>query len=94
MAVMSETEIFRVLADPTRRAVFEGLVAGEMGVRELTTRFAVSQPAISQHIAVLRQAGLVTGRRRGRFTYYRAELSGLSPLSGWIERLTPPVNRS
>jgi DNA-binding transcriptional ArsR family regulator len=94
MTVMSETEIFRVLADPTRRAVFEGLVAGEMGVGELTSRFAVSQPAISQHIAALREAGLVIERRRGRFVYYRAELTGLLPLTGWIARFAPPVNRS
>jgi DNA-binding transcriptional ArsR family regulator len=83
---MSESEIFRALADPTRRAVFEKLAGAEMSVSDLTARFPVSQPAISQHLALLRGAGLVTERRAGRFIYYRAEPEGLSPLTGWIDR--------
>ena len=83
---MIEAEIFRALADPTRRAVYERLAAGEMTVSELRTGMAVSQPAVSQHLAVLRGAGLVTERRTGRNAYYRADPQGLDPLLGWIER--------
>ncbi|ESZ56953.1 metalloregulator ArsR/SmtB family transcription factor [Mesorhizobium sp. L103C131B0] len=83
---MIEAEIFRALADPTRRAVYERLTCGEMSVSELRTGMSVSQPAVSQHLAVLRGAGLVSERRAGRNAYYRADPQGLEPLLGWIER--------
>ena len=83
---MIEAEIFRALADPTRRAVYERLAGGEMSVSELRTGMSVSQPAVSQHLAVLRGAGLVSERRAGRNAYYRADPQGLEPLLGWIER--------
>jgi len=83
---MIEGEIFRALSDPTRRAVFERLAEREMTVSELTSGFPVSQPAISQHLGVLRGAGLVTDRRDGRRTFYRADPAGLAPLAGWIDR--------
>ncbi|RWB68978.1 MAG: ArsR family transcriptional regulator [Mesorhizobium sp.] len=83
---MVEAEIFRALADPTRRAVYERLTASEMSVSELRAGMSVSQPAVSQHLAVLRGAGLVVERRSGRNAYYRADPQGLDPLLGWIER--------
>ncbi|WP_342238957.1 ArsR/SmtB family transcription factor [Inquilinus sp. OTU3971] len=83
---MTAPEIFQALADPTRRAVFERLADGELSVTELKAGFAVSQPAISQHLAALRRAGLVAERRDGRFVYYRAAPEGLAPLAGWIDR--------
>lgn len=79
-------EIFRALADPTRRAVYEKLAAGEMSVGALKQSFDVSQPAISQHLAQLRQAGLVTERREGRNAFYKANPDGLDPLLAWIDR--------
>jgi DNA-binding transcriptional ArsR family regulator len=79
-------EIFRALADPTRRALFEQLHAREMTVSELTAGLSISQPAVSQHLAALRSAGLVSERRAGRFAYYRADPKGLKPLVGWIDR--------
>ena len=78
-------DVFRALADPTRRAVFEHLTRGEATVSELTRRFDVSQPAISQHLASLKASGLVDVRHEGRFTYYRVEPAGLRPLVDWIE---------
>ena len=77
---MLEAEIFRALADPTRRALFEQLHEREMSVSELTAGLSISQPAVSQHLAALRGAGLVTERREGRFAYYRAEPQGLTPV--------------
>jgi DNA-binding transcriptional ArsR family regulator len=60
-------EIFRALADPTRRAIFEHLLTdGEQTVRALTDRAGVSQPAVSKHLGVLKQAELVTDRPQGR----------------------------
>ena len=54
-------------------------------MKELTSGFAVSQPAISQHLTALRDARLVAERHEGRFSYYRVEPAGLRPLVSWIE---------
>jgi DNA-binding transcriptional ArsR family regulator len=83
---MMETEIFKALADPTRRAVFESLTAGEMSVGELKSGFSISQPAVSQHLAALKRAGLVAERRDGRNSYYRVVPQGMMPLVAWMER--------
>jgi DNA-binding transcriptional ArsR family regulator len=79
-------EIFRALADPTRLAAFESVAAQELSVSELTQRFDVSQPAISQHLAALRISGLVQQRKEGRQVYYRVDLAGIKPLFSWIGR--------
>jgi DNA-binding transcriptional ArsR family regulator len=76
--------IFQALADPSRRAIFEALTRGETAVRDLTARFDISQPAVSQHLATLKDAGLVNGRREGRCVYYRVEPRGIKPLIDWI----------
>jgi DNA-binding transcriptional ArsR family regulator len=81
---MRQTGIFRALGDPTRRAVYERLIAHEETVSELTARFDVSQPAISQHLKSLREAGLVTVRREGREAHYQARPEGLKPLFDWV----------
>jgi DNA-binding transcriptional ArsR family regulator len=81
---MSSSEIFRALADPTRLAVFESVVGAERSVSELTTRFKVSQPAISQHLATLRNCGLVAQRREGKHIFYRAEPDGIKPMIDWL----------
>ena len=81
-----EDSVFRALADPSRRAIFEQLTRGETPVKELTARFDISQPAISQHLATLRDAGLVSLRRDGRLAYYRVAPKGLRPLVKWIAR--------
>ena len=79
-----EDRIFKALADPSRRAIFESLTRGEAGVKALTARFDISQPAVSQHLASLREAGLVNARRDGRCVYYRIEPRGIKPLVDWI----------
>ncbi len=77
--------VMRVLADPTRRSVFEQIVeAGELTVGALTERNDVSQPAISQHVRVLKDAGLLDERREGRLIHYRCQPRGLSPLADWL----------
>jgi len=85
MSVVSgPADVLQALADPTRRAVFERLVPSDLTVSEITGGLNVSQPAVSQHLAALRRAGLVSARRAGRFVYYRAEPAGLQPLVDWI----------
>jgi DNA-binding transcriptional ArsR family regulator len=78
-------DLFRTLADPTRRGLFERLaVEGSLSVRALTEGGTVSQPAVSQHLKVLREAGLVTERKEGRRVLYRVEPTGLAPLIDWM----------
>lgn len=79
--------VFRALADPTRRALFERLEStGEQTVSRLTAGSGVSQPAVSKHLALLRQAGLVEGRREGRDVHYSARREGLAPFADWMAR--------
>jgi DNA-binding transcriptional ArsR family regulator len=80
----AENRIFQALADPSRRAIFESLTHGETAVTDITARFRISQPAVSQHLATLKDAGLVRGRREGRRVYYRVEPRGMKPLIDWI----------
>ena len=80
--------LFRTLADPTRRALFERLCReGEQTVGALTAQSGVSQPAVSKHLGVLRQAGLVRDRHAGRQTHYSAEPRALAPLIDWTSRM-------
>jgi DNA-binding transcriptional ArsR family regulator len=77
-----------MLADPTRRAIFERLCrAGEQTVRILTVQSGVSQPAVSKHLGMLKQAGLVRDRRDGRQTHYSAQLGALAPLIDWTSQM-------
>lgn len=81
--------LFRTLADPTRRAIFERLCReGEKTVGALTARAKVSQPAVSKHLGVLKQAGLVRDRHEGRQTHYSAQPGALAPLLDWTSRMT------
>jgi DNA-binding transcriptional ArsR family regulator len=77
--------LFKTLADPTRRAIFERLSRdGEQTVRVLTDHSGVSQPAVSKHLGVLKLAGLVRDRREGRQTHYSAQPQALAPLIDWM----------
>jgi len=77
--------IFKSLADPTRRALFERLSRdGAQTVRTLTGTSGVSQPAVSKHLGVLKHAGLVRARHRGRTTHYSAQPKALAPLVDWM----------
>ena len=78
-------DVFKALADPTRRALLERLLReGELNVRALTEQSGVSQPAVSKHLGVLKLAGLVLERPQGRVVHYRAEPKGLAPLMDWV----------
>jgi DNA-binding transcriptional ArsR family regulator len=80
--------LFRTLADPTRRAIFERLCRqGEQTVGALTAQARVSQPAVSKHLGVLKQAGLVRDRHEGRQTHYVAEVGALGPLIDWTSQM-------
>src|ERR1700689_4659167 len=77
--------LFKSLADPTRRAIFERLCRdGEQTVGALTERSGVSQPPVSKHLGVLKLAGLVRDRHAGRQTHYSAQPEALAPLADWM----------
>jgi DNA-binding transcriptional ArsR family regulator len=79
------TAVMKTLADPTRRAVFERIAReGEVAATDLVRGTKVSQPAVSQHLRALRDAGLVMERREGRHIYYRPAPKGLAPLNDWL----------
>ena len=81
--------LFKSLADPTRRALFERLCRdGEQTVAALTAQAGISQPAVSQHLGLLKQAGLVRDRPQGRQTHYSAQLGALAPLIDWTSQMT------
>ena len=80
--------LFKTLADPTRRAIFERLCRnGDLTVAALTAEAGVSQPVVSKHLGVLKQAGLVRGRHEGRQTHYSAQLDALAPLIDWTSQM-------
>ena len=77
--------LFHALSDPTRRGLLEQLMhGGEANVARLTETAGVSQPAVSKHLAILREAKLVTSRAEGRQVLYRAEPRALAPLFDWM----------
>jgi DNA-binding transcriptional ArsR family regulator len=73
------------LADPTRRAVFERLRQGPRGVGEIAATLPVSRPAVSQHLKVLKEAGLVADEARGTARIYRIHAEGLRELRDWLD---------
>jgi DNA-binding transcriptional ArsR family regulator len=83
-----ENEVFRALADPTRRALLSMLGDEAQPVSALTAHFAMSQPAISQHLKVLREVGLVSERKAGRQRIYALESEPLHRAAEWLERHT------
>lgn len=84
MRVQGQAEVFQAIADPTRRALLDLLLESERPVKSLVERFPISQPAISQHLRVLRKAGLVSERRAGRQRLYRLEGEALAQVADWL----------
>jgi DNA-binding transcriptional ArsR family regulator len=78
--------VFAALADPTRRAVFERIAQRPRSVGALAADLPVSRPAVSQHLKVLRDAGLVVDEPRGTARIYRIDPDGLGPIRSWLDR--------
>jgi DNA-binding transcriptional ArsR family regulator len=77
---------FKALSDPTRRDVFERLADGAKAVGELADELPVSRPAVSQHLKVLKEAGLVIDRAEGTRRVYQIDPAGLGALRAWLDR--------
>jgi DNA-binding transcriptional ArsR family regulator len=82
----NESRALAALADPTRRRVFERLGKAPASVADITRAVGVSQPAVSQHLKILREAGLVAGRPEGARVIYAIDPRGLGPLRAWLDR--------
>ena len=82
---MATYNFWDALGDPTRRRVFELLRGGPLPVRRIAEQLPVSRPAVSQHLRVLSEAGLVTFRRDGARRLYEVDRDGLAGLRAWID---------
>ena len=80
----ASADIFQAIADPTRRALLDRLKGGEQPVKQLASAFKMSLPAISQHLQVLSEAGLVQMRKEGRHRLYRLNPKPLKEVSDWV----------
>ena len=78
--------VFAALADPTRRAVFERVAERPQSVGALAAQLPVSRPAVSQHLKVLKDAGLVADEARGTSRIYRIDPRGLGPMRRWLDQ--------
>ena len=80
----AHADVFRAIADPTRRAILDRLRAGPAPVNALAEDFAQTRPAISKHLRILRESGLVTETRHGRERLYELKPAKLQPVDHWI----------
>jgi len=80
-------DAFTALADPTRRRIIEMLAAGETSFGDLADRFRMSRPAVSQHLKVLRSAGIVTARADAQRRIYRLNAGGLGEVETWLGKV-------
>lgn len=80
-------DTFTALADPTRRQIIESLAIGESSFGELADKFEMSRPAVSQHLKVLREAGLVTVRADAQRRIYRLNDDGLTEVEAWLGKV-------
>jgi len=99
--VMDSTQAtFRAIADPTRRAILDLLAGGDLAVKEIVAAFRVSQPAVSRHLRILREARLVREQRLGRLRVYRITPESLRAAAEWVDAhegaraLAPPTLRA
>ena len=84
--VTAENLVYAAIADPTRRAILDRLMQSECSVKEIASSFAISQPAISQHLRELRIARLVSYRKVHRENRYRLTTAPLRPVFKWLDR--------
>lgn len=84
--VAPEQDAFRAIADPNRRRMLDAMLEAERTVGELTQALGIRQPSVSQHMQVLKLAGLVTERRAGRHTFYAARPDELGPVGAWLAK--------
>jgi len=86
MALQSRRDVFQAIADPTRREIINLVAFNPLNLNAIAENFDVSRPAISQHIKILTECGLIVIKKQGRERYCEAKLQQLNEVSEWIER--------
>jgi DNA-binding transcriptional ArsR family regulator len=81
-------DVFAAVADPARREIMSALARGDLSAGEVAALFPISRPAVSRHLRVLREAGLVHDEIVGRRRVYRLDLDGLAQVTAWLNTLT------
>ncbi len=79
-------DVFQAIADPTRRQIIHLLAGQSLNLNAVAERFDISRPAISKHIKILKECGLITIKTQGRERYCEASLQSLSHVSDWIDQ--------
>jgi len=86
MALQSRRDVFQAIADPTRREIINLIAFNPLNLNSIAENFDVSRPAISQHIKILTECGLIIIKKQGRERYCEAKLQQLNDVSDWIEQ--------
>jgi DNA-binding transcriptional ArsR family regulator len=89
----SDDSVFQAIASPTRRALLDALSCGESNVSDLVSSLNITQSAVSQQLAILKSAGLVSERSEGRFRRYRLEARPLTEVEAWVGRYRAYLER-
>ena len=86
MSIEARRDVFQAIADPTRRQIINLIAAQPMNLNSIAENFSVSRPAISQHIKILTECGLVIIRQQGRERYCEVKFDDLSEVAAWVEQ--------
>lgn len=86
MALQLRRDVFQAIADPTRREIINLIAFNPLNLNSIAENFDVSRPAISQHIKILTECGLIVIKKQGRERYCEAKLQQLNDVSDWIEQ--------
>jgi len=86
MSIEARRDVFQAIADPTRRQIISLIAHKSMNLNSIADNFNISRPAISQHIKILTECGMVVVRQEGRERFCEAKLAGLSEVSSWVDQ--------
>jgi DNA-binding transcriptional ArsR family regulator len=86
MAIEARRDVFQAIADPTRRQIINLIAHKSMNLNAIADNFEISRPAISQHIKILTECGMVIIKQEGRERFCEAKLDTLSEVSNWVEQ--------
>jgi DNA-binding transcriptional ArsR family regulator len=86
MSIAARRDVFQAIADPTRRQIINLIAHKSMNLNAIADKFKISRPAISQHIKILTECGMVVIRQEGRERYCDAKLETLSEVSNWVDQ--------
>ena len=87
------TDVFSAIAHPVRREILDKLSEDDLTVKRIAEQFSISRPAISQHLAILLEAGLVTRQQAGRENYYHLQPDALQEVDSWVRHYQRFWNR-